>query len=627
MDLNFEKNQLFSEFPSVTNEEWENQLVKDLKGADYEKTLFSNSKEGIRIRPYYRLEDLKNFQLSANLPGELPFLRGNRSNNTWLIRQDILVENVENTNKKAIELLKKGVNSIGFLFSDKFQPTVNDIELLMENIHAEEVEINFMCGPASHKVVAIIEELVAKYNRDENKIFGSVDFDPFMSFAFKGKFCQTEDYAFVHAKQMVYAAKSMPNFRVLAVHGYNFRNAGANIVQELAFSISQGVEYIFRLQELGLSAEKIASRIKFNFGIGSNYFMEIAKLRAARYLWSKALMAFNLESDESMKMNIHSASTSWNKSVYDPYVNILRTTTEGMSAILGGTDSLSLSPFNMTYQKPNEFSERIARNQQLLFKEESFLDKVQDPAGGSYFIESLTNSLVNAAWDLFLKIDEKGGMSEALRQGFIQELVENEAKKSKADLSFRKEILLGVNQYPNFNESINEMLNPDVFEDLNLSTAKPEIKILKQSRISQEIEKIRHKTDLYSQEHQRPKAFMLPLGNKTMRKIRSQFACNYFACGGFEVEDNNGFELVEEGIQAAINSKADIIVLCSSDNEYPGFAEQVIDKLKHHAIIIIAGYPKNLIEEIIAAGINRFIHLGSNIVEDLKNFQIELGIE
>ncbi len=621
------KSLLFAEFPSSSTEAWETQLRKDLKGADYEKTLFKNTAEGFQLRPFYRKEDLKKSQLADTFPGTFPFLRGNKTDNKWLIRQDILVANISNANAKAIELTSKGVNSIGFLFSDQFQPTIKDIELLMENINAEDIEVNFMCGPASHKIVAIYEELVEKYKRDPKKLQASVDFDPFMAFAFRGKLCQTEEYAFTHSKQLIYSVKSLPNFRVLAVHGHNLRNAGANIVQELAFSLAQGVEYINKLTDLGLSVDKIANRIKFNFGIGSNYFMEIAKLRAARFLWSKVLEAYNLENKDTTQMHIHSVSTSWNKSIYDSHVNILRTTTEGMSAVLGGTDSLSLTPFNLTYQSTTSFSERIARNQQLLLKEESFLDKVTDPAAGSYYIESLTNSLVQESWDLFLNVDKLGGYIASLRKGFIQDTIEATALKSKEAMATRREIILGTNQYPNFSESIDDMLNPDVFEALDLTLKNAEIRTLKQYRLSQDIERIRQKTDLFAQNNKRPKAFMLSLGNKTMRKVRAQFACNYFACAGFEVEDTIGFEDISEGINAAIESKADIIVICSSDQEYPAFAEAVFDKLQYHSILVIAGYPITLIEEIEAIGIKHFIHAKSNIVEDLKQYQYELGVE
>ncbi|MBN2237550.1 MAG: acyl-CoA mutase large subunit family protein [Bacteroidales bacterium] len=620
-------NRLFAEFPETTREEWEAQLKKDLKGADYDKTLFSNSREGIKIHPFYRQDNPKETQLADQAPGQFPYLRGNKTDNNWLIRQDILVDTIKKANEKAKSITSKGVNSIGFLFSDQDQPTVKEIEMLMENIHAEKIEVNFMCGAASHKVVAIYEELVEHYQRDTNKIQGSVDFDPLMAYTFKGKFCQTEEYAFKHAKQLVYAAESMPNFRVLAVHGVNLRNAGANAVQELAFSIAQGVEYIHRLSDLGLTVDKIAPRIKFNLGVGSNYFMEIAKLRAARYLWSKALIAFGLKDKGLAKMNIHSTSISWNKTIYDPHVNILRNSTEGMSAILGGTDSLCLSPFDMHFKIPSDFSERIARNQQHLFKEESFLDKVVDPAAGSYYLESLTHSLVTESWKLFLQVEDLGGYIAALREGFVQEEIENAAQKSRQEMATRKEIILGSNQYPNFTERINKMLNPDFFEDLDLSCSQPEIKTLKQARLSQEIEKIRHRTDLFSQKEARPKVFMLPLGNKSMRKIRAQFACNYFACAGFEVEDNNGFDSVSEGVQAAFNSKADIVVICSSDAEYPIFAEEVLVRIKSHAITVVAGYPKALIEEIKASGISHFIHAKSNIVEDLKKYQQLLGIE
>lgn len=627
MNQKIKKDHLFSEFPSVSTEAWKAQLTKDLKGADYEKSLFTRTGEGFQVRPFYRKEDLNNAQLSDVSPGNFPFLRGYKTDNTWLIRQDILVDNIANANKKALDLTSKGVQAIGFLFSDQFHPTVNDIELLMENIHAEKLEVNFMCGPASHKVLAIYEELVYKYTRDPEKIEGSVDFDPFMAYTFRGKLCQTEEYAFTHSKQLVHAVKSLPNFRVIAVNGHNLRNAGANVVQELAFSLSQGAEYIDRLTDLGLSVDKIATRIKFNFGVGSNYFMEIAKLRAARYLWAKLLSSFGVENESAAQMHVHSIPTSWNKSVYDPHVNILRTTTEGMAAVLGGTDSLSLTAYNMTYQLPTDFSERIAKNQQLLFKEESFLDKVADPAAGSYYIESLTNSLVQEAWKLFLEVDELGGYIDALKKGFIQDAIEATAAKSKEAMATRREIVLGSNQYPNFTESIDKMLDPHVFESLDLRASNAEIKTLKQSRLSVEIERIRQKTDLFTQKNKRPKVFMLPLGHKSIRKARAQFACNYFACAGFETEDNNGFEDVADGINAAIESRADIIVICSSDKEYPAFAKAVYDKLQYHAILVVAGYPKTLIDEIMESGIKNFIHTKSNIVDDLKKYQLELGVE
>lgn len=625
MKKSIKEKKLFEDFPPVSTEAWENQLRKDIKGADYEKTLYTNTREGIRIKPFYRKEDIENLPLAKY--GIIPLLNENKSDNNWYIRQDIIVDSIANANKKAKELTKKGVNSIGFLFSDQFQPTDKDIEHLMDDINAEELEVNFMCGPASHKVLAIYEELVFKHNRNPKLIFGSVDFDPFMAYTFRGKLCQTEEYAFTHSKQLVHAVKSLPNFRVLAVHGHNLRNAGATIVQELALSLAQGVEYVSRLTDLGLAADKIANRIKFNFGVGSNYFMEIAKLRAARYLWSQAMSAFGMENKHNAKMHIHSVSTEWNKSIYDAHVNVLRTTTEGMSAVLGGTDSLSLTAYDMSYQIPTAFSERIARNQQLLLKEESFLDKVVDPSAGSYYIESLTDALVQEAWKLFLRIDKLGGYIAALRSGFIQEIVEAEATKSRTELATRREIILGSNQYPNFNEHSDDMLNPDVLEPLDLTAPHAEIKTLKQARLSQKIECIRQKTDLYSLKNERPKVFMLPLGNKNWRQARSQFACNYFACAGFKVEDSIGFDKVEEGIQAALDSRADIVVICSSDAEYPAFAEAVFDALQYNAILVVAGYPKALIDEIKAVGIDHFIHAKSNIVEDLKKYQFELGVE
>jgi methylmalonyl-CoA mutase len=621
------KKALFNEFPPVETKSWEDQLKKDLKGADYEKTLFTKTRENISIRPFYREEDRQAAWKNNDLQFRFLELLGDKKDNNWRIRQDILVDSISNANAKALRCSTKGVDSIGFLFSNQTQISVKDIENLMKDIHAEKLEVNFMCGSAAHKVLAIYEELVLKYKRKPEIIYGSVDFDPFMAYAFRGKFCQTEAYAFKHAKQLVHASKALPNFKVLGISGNNLRNAGATIVQELAFSLAQGVEYIDRLTDMGLSVEKIANRIKFNFGVGSNYFMEIAKLRAARILWARVLSAFGLANANAPKMNIHSVSVLWNKSIYDAHVNILRSSTEGMSAVLGGTDSLNLLPYDISYQWPSLFAERIARNQQLILREESFLNKVLDPSAGSYYLESLTSSLVDKAWNLFLLVEDLGGYIAALKAEFVQNEIEAEAVKSKEAMAKRKEIVLGSNQYPNFSEHQKEMLNPEVFEALDLSDPAAEIRTLKQSRLSQGIERIRQKMDIYALKNIRPKAFMLPFGNKTMRKIRAQFACNYFACAGFDVEDNSGFDDINEGIEAAIEARADIVVLCSSDSEYPAFAEAVFDKLQYHALLVVAGNPKPFIQEIEEAGIKRFIHAQSDIVKDLRKFQYELGID
>ncbi|NPD47229.1 MULTISPECIES: methylmalonyl-CoA mutase family protein [unclassified Lentimicrobium] len=618
---------LFEDFAPVSTEQWEEKIKTDLKGADYLRRLFWNSPEGIQVKPFYRSEDLENITYLDNKPDQFPYVRGTKKhNNDWLVRQDIFVDDVEKANKKALDILMKGVNSLCFIFSDKYIAKVSDIEKLMENIQADSVEVNFKIGTGAHKVIAVYEELVKKYNRAPEDIEGSVDFDPFFNLTFKGHYCQSEEYAFKHAAQLIQAAEFLPKFKTLSVNGLNLRNAGANVVQELAYSLSMGAEYITRLTDEGLSVDDIAPRIKFHFGVGSNYFMEIAKLRAARALWANIVNAYGPENAEKTKMHIHSSNISLNKTVYDAHVNMLRTTTESFSALLGGTDSFTVLPYNANFEWPTEFSERIARNQQLLLKEESFIDKVADPAAGSYYIESLTNELIEKTWELFLKVDELGGYTEAIKQGFIQDDIEKSAEERKDFAAKRKEIYLGTNQYPNFTEHFDHVINPDSLKPFDLTSKNATVKTLKQFRVTQDFEMLRFTTDMYSKENKRPLAFMLTTGNLNMRKARAQFACNFFAVAGFEVQDNNGFATIEEGLKAAKAANAEIVVLCSSDDDYAEVGMEFAKATKDTTIGVIAGYPKNLIEEFKANGLSKLIHVKSNILEELTAYQKELGI-
>jgi len=619
---------LFEDFAPISTEKWVEKIKTDLKGADYEKKLFWKSPEGITVKPFYRTEDIENFEYLKNMPDQFPFVRGVKKNNDHLVRQDIFVDDIEKANKKALDVLMKGVTSLGFIFSDKYVAKVADIERLMENIYADSVEVNFMIGPGSHKVLAVYEELVKKYNRNPEQIHGSVDFDPLFAITFKGKFCQTEEYAFQHAVQIMQAAEFLPKFQLINVNGLNLRNAGANIIQELAYSLSMGAEYLTRLTDKDISIDEIAPRIKFTFGVGSNYFMEIAKFRAARALWAKIVNAYGPKDSEITKMHIHASNISFNKTIYDAHVNMLRTTTESLSAIIGGVESFTVLPYNANFEWPNEFAERIARNQQLLIKEESFMDKVVDPAAGSYYIESLTAEIMEKAWDLFLKVDEMGGYVEAIKKEFVQEDIEATAAERKKFAAQRKEVYLGTNQYPNFSEHFDHAINPDSMKEFDqTSKTGVEFRTIKQFRATQEFEILRFKTDMFAKDNKRPKAFMLTIGNLAFRKARAQFACNFFAVAGFEVVDNNGFKTIEDGLNAAKKANADIVVLCSSDDEYAELGVEFAQKTDDQIIAVLAGYPKDLIENLENLGLRNFIHLKSNILEELKRYQKELGIE
>jgi len=627
MDNNIKNSKLFSDFPPVSTIEWEEKIRKDLKGADYDKKLVWRTDEGFNVKPYYRREDLKSLNILNKFPGDYPFERGSKlRSNEWLIRQDIYVSDIKKANKKALDVLMKGVTSLGLIFDEKFKPSKSNLEKVTKNIFADAVELNFVCQKNHYKVIAYIEELVKKYNRDLNNIFGSVNYDPIGDFILKGRFQSCENDSFDIARVMIDIARDLPEFKLIVINGQYFANSGASIVEQLAFSLAQGANYLTQLTERGLSINKIAPRLKFHFATGGNYFMEIAKLRAARLLWAHVVKAYGASSDDISKMYIHTTTQDWNKTVYDAHVNLLRTSTESMSSVLGGVDSLTVNPFDSVYQKPSDFSERLARNQQLLLKEESYLDKVVDPAAGSYYIENLTASIAGQAWKLFLEVQEKGNFIEACRQGFIQKKIKETVQKRNMAIATRKVNILGTNQYPNITEHNKDKIRPDVFNATDLTLPDAEIETIKPYRGSQAFELLRYTTDQYAKANGRPKVFILTIGNLAMRRARAQFASSFFGCAGFEIIDNIGFNTVEEAISEYEKVNADIAVICSSDNEYSEYAPKFYNKLKDRAIVVVAGYPKDIIDNLKTVGIEYFIHIKSNVLETLKQMQAALSV-
>jgi methylmalonyl-CoA mutase len=559
-----------------------------------------------------------------SLPGEFPFVRGTKkTNNEWLVRQSIAVTDLAEANKKALNYLMRGVDSLAFVFNGG-DLSVADLDILLKDICLPAVEVNFV-GTCSVKATEAFVAYVKKAGYDLAEVKGSVEYDPFGKFAVTGVLRNGAEHVLANAAKLIEQTSEMKKFKTLAVNGKNFGNAGASAVQELGFSLAQGAEYLTALTEKGVEIDAVAKKLKFNFSVSANYFMEIAKLRAARLLWAQIVKAYGPKCDCSAKMTIHAETGSWNKTVYDAYVNMLRTQTEAMSASIGGADSITVLPFNAAYEASNEFSDRIARNQQLLLKEESHISKIVDPAAGSYYIEELTASISENAWKLFIDVQEKGGFIAALREGFIQAEVKKMAAKRDGNVATRRENLLGVNQFPNFTEKVEGELDATVFAPVDLTAEGAEIETLKPYRGAQAFEALRYKTDVYAKTNKRPLAFMLTIGNLAMRKARAQFACNFFAVAGFDVLDNNGFKTVEEGVEAAQKAGAAIVVICSSDDEYAEFAPAAFEALGGKAIFVVAGAP-TCAEDLKAKGIQHFISVKSNLLAELKNYQSLLKI-
>jgi methylmalonyl-CoA mutase len=617
---------LFHEFPEVSTNQWEEQIVKDLKGKDYGKALIWQTADGFPVKPYYRSENLTDKTFLEAAPGEFPYVRGTRAGNNWLIRQDIHVSDFAVANRKALEILGKGVNSLGFIFKSCMNVTVEQLKILLKDICLEAAEINFICSCENKNLTLAFSGMVNDSPWDKQKIKGSIALDPLSELLLKGKSyacCDTE--LFSALKDEIEMAAGVPKFRMIAVNGRNFGNSGSSVVQELAFSLSMGAEYLNRLTDLGMSADDVAKRIKFNLSIGNNYFFEIAKLRAGRLLWAQIVKAYGPESECSAKMVVHAETGSFNKTIYDPHVNLLRTQTEAMSAALGGAHSVTVLPFDAIFREPGEISERIARNQQILLKEESYFDKITDAAGGSYYIENLTASIAEHVWKLFLEVEEKGGFIAALKEGFIQKLVKDISSKREQNINLRRENLLGVNQFPNFSEMITENVGEAVFQPLVHPAESTDRDTLNPFRVGQALEALRYRTDVFTVDHKRPVAFMLSIGDLAMRKARSMFSCNFFAVGGFEVIDNNGFETLDEGLNAARAAGAEIVVICSSDEEYATLVPELAGKMGKE-ILVVAGNPACR-SDLEAIGLENFIHLRSNLLEELNKYQELLNIK
>ncbi len=616
---------LFSEFAPNTMQEWVDKVTVDLKGADFNKKLVWRTNEGFNVQPMYRLENMKDLKNLECLPGEFPFVRGNKKdNNDWYVRQDIRVEDIAEANKKALDVLNRGVNSLGFVFTGCREFSKADMEALLKDICLECVEINFVCECKKCSIVDAFMAVVEERGIDPEKIQGGINIDPLTNLTLKGKICCENPFGapLENTKKMA----AYKNFKTIEVGGYVFNNSGASIVQELGFSLAAGVEYLDKLTKAGMSVNEIAPRIRFHFATSSKYFMEIAKLRAARYLWAHIVKAYNPCCDSVCKMNTHAETSEWNKTVYDPNVNMLRTQTETMSAVLGGVDSFTVHPYDDIYEcEPSELGERVARNQQLLLKEESHFARIVDVAGGSYYIEELTENIAEAAWKLFLQVQEEGGYIEAFKKGFIQAAVKATAQARDLAIAQRKENFVGTNQFPNFNEKIEKAICSCVLEPEDHAVEGATVETLKPYRGTQAFEALRLKTDMYAAKNGRPVVYMFPMGNLAMRKARAQFACNFFACAGFQVVDNNGFKTVDEGVKACLDNKAAIVVLCSSDDEYAGFAPEAFERLKDKAIIVVAGNPESR-PELEAKGLTNYIHVKNNVLEELSGYQQKLGI-
>ena len=568
---------LFEEFPPVTTEQWEQVIQKDLKGADYAKRLLWQTEEGITVKPYYRTADIDGIPCLDTAPGQFPFLRGTRPDNDWKIREEIDETNPIDANALASKALAAGAEEVAFTAVVLQNST--DFDTLT-------------AGLADATLHFAGSETVARLAVASGRTTGSVAVDPLAAPDLAAELTQN----------------AAPGFQTAVIAGYRLGDSGATVVQELGYSIAAGIEALALLTDRGLTAARANQALAFQFSVGSNYFFEIAKLRAARQLWARVLTAYGVERNEA-KGTFWSRTSWWNKTVYDPYVNLLRTTTEAMSAAVGGADAVTVLPFDNTYRQAEEFSRHLARNTQTILKHEAWLDRVADPAGGSWYVERLTDSIAREAWKLVQEVEVQGGYRAAADA--IHAAVEKSRVAKEAAIGSRRRSLLGTNQYPNTKERMLPELKAD-------NAGQPR-------RGAQVIEEIR----LATEQHGAAPVFLLAeCGDVKMRKARSGFVGAFFGCAGFAL-DTRPFENAGAIIEAILANHPAAVVLCSSDDEYLALGQAVLEGLKaagDATPVLIAGLPKDATEPLTAAGVADFIHIRTNPVETLTRWQQKLGV-
>ena len=614
---------LFADFPDISTEEWEAAIQSDLKGADYEKKLIWKTPEGISVKPYYRAPDTNGISwLLNNLPGEFPFARGaKKTDNNWEIREEIYEQDIAAANSAAKRSLERGAEALLF----KNIQNQENFNALLNGIDLSKTPVYFNFGTRGMQALEMLHNFAGSNAKD---IKGGIIYEPMVELAQSGKISLAKDSILKEAaKAACFAVENLPNISSIAVQSHAFHNAGANIIQELSIALGAGLEYMNALTDAGLTAEQAAKQIVFSISVGSRYFLEIAKIRALRVLWANVLKEYNVIGTAK----IHASTSMWNATIFDPNVNMLRATTQAMSAAIAGADSITVVPYDAVFKTPDEFSCRIARNVQLLLKNESGFNRIVDPSAGSYCIETLTGQIASKSLDAFKKIESQGGLLAVLLNGSLQkELAESQKQKEKLIMQ-RREVFIGTNQYPNLLEKMSDKIKRSEGIALKAPCSSSEtgttVEKLSIRRGAEVFENLRLQTEEYAKKTgNAPKVFLWTAGDLAMRLARATFIKNFFGCAGYCVIDTNGIPNVSEGIELVKKNAPQIVVLCSKDEEYLGLAKEifpVLEKEFPNIIRIIAGNPKEA-EELKAAGAQDFIHVLTNAIESLSSYQKNL---
>lgn len=698
----------FSEFTVPTYEEWVKLAEKALKGAPFEKMMITKTYEDIDLQPIYTAKDTEDLNIPNVMPGASPYHRGvgdlGYIQEAWRIAQECDQISPEDFNDALKVQLDKGCSEINMVLNELtlegkninnkevekvaeaglVLTTLDDMNTALSEVDIEKYPIQIFAGASAFSILAMYKALFKSQGRDIANAKGCIGADPIGVLAKNGKLeSSLENLYDQMATTIKWTNDNSPNLKTILIQGHSYHNAGASAIHEMSYVFATAINYIREMQNRGLEIDVIAPKIHFSFSVGTNFFMEIGKIRAARTLWSQIVSAFG-GNEESQKMTLHCRTSGYNKTVYDPYVNMLRTTTESFSAVVGGIDSLHVSYFDEAIKPSDEFSRRISRNTHVVLQEECNLTQPIDPSGGSWYIESLTRIISEKTWEKLQEIEKLGGMLEALKQGLPQKDCSKVAEKRFTNLSKRKDVIVGVNMYPNMAEEklpvpekdyvalvekmtqqLEEYKNDIDMEEKNnkinklkehkkyclgctsttflvgatleevkdIIDVKAEliVKPLEIHRISEKFESIRKATESYKEfAGKNVKVFLANIGPIPQHKGRADFSTGFFEVGAFEVLNNDGFEDIEDAAQAAADSGAEVAVICSSDSVYPEVVPPLakrIKELKPDIRLFLAGKPAPEMKDTYTkAGVDDYVHVGADVYKIITTIQKERGV-
>lgn len=664
--------------------QWKKVVEAELKGASFDKKLVTPTFEGVALQPLYTRADLAGLANIATPPGKVPYLRGVRpfgyKDQPWAVAQEITARSAAEFNAALIGDLMGGQNNIVLKPNTPHGVTIADLADLntaLAGVDFAAVPINIVAGADALPLAAMFLELARARGFTWEKLTGSVASDPLSEWTVTGGLdTKIESCYDGLAGWTAWAAMHAPKLKTLGVNAALWGDAGGTAVHELAFALAAATEYLRALAARGISPDLASARFRFRFSIGPQFFTEVAKFRAFRPLWTRVLVAFGVPASTAVDAFVHAATGRWNKTLLDPQVNLLRVTTEALSAVLGGCDSLHIAPFDQVRGATDDFSRRIARNVHTLLAEEFNFTQTADPAGGSWYVEKLTDKLARKAWELFQVIESRGGLAAALREGYPQQLVSKAAEEKADAIGKRRLGLIGANLFPNLKEkaiSAAPAITPVVQDRLyalypalaepppsigwparlekafvaarsgahidqlvSLAHSNPTAESVIHSvvpwRASFGFETLRQASDAFAQSSgKRPRVFLAKIGPPAQHKARADFSTGFFAPGGFEIMGKQSFDTAEAAAVAALASGAPIAVLCSTDDTYPGLVPAFTAAVKTGSgdgiIVVLAGLPPDpaTVTSYRAAGIDAFIHVRANLLESLTQFLQQIG--